>query len=184
LHKKTEELTITDALTELYNYRHFRNKLADELRRADRYRQRFSLLMMDLDHFKKINDALGHQTGNLVLREVSGIIKQCVRDVDFVARYGGEEFVVILPQTGDHDALVIAERIRSTIEKAFFSNAQGTRDVKITISIGCASYPDGVQSLEQLLDKADKALYKAKSDGRNRIVMNSESHQTTDSIVV
>jgi diguanylate cyclase (GGDEF)-like protein len=184
LHKKTEELTITDELTELYNYRHFRNKLADELRRADRYRQRFSLLMMDLDHFKKINDALGHQTGNFVLREVAGIIKQCVRDVDFVARYGGEEFVVILPQTGDHDALTIAERIRSSIEKAFFSNAQGTRDVKITISIGCSSYPDGVHTLEQLLEKVDKALYKAKSDGRNRIVMCSESHQTTDSIVV
>ena len=184
LHKKTEELTITDALTELFNYRHFRNKLADELRRADRYRQRFSLLMMDLDHFKKINDEFGHQTGNIVLREVSGIIRQCVRDVDFVARYGGEEFVVILPQTGDHDALTIAERIRSTIEKAYFSNAQGSRDLKITISIGCASYPDGVHTLEQLLDKADKALYKAKSEGRNRIIMNSSSHQTTDSIVV
>jgi diguanylate cyclase (GGDEF)-like protein len=184
LHKKTEELTITDALTELYNYRHFRNKLEDELKRADRYRQRFSLLMMDLDYFKKINDALGHQTGNMVLREVAGIIKQCVRDVDFVARYGGEEFVVILPQTGDHDALVIAERIRSTIEGSFFSNAQGTRDVKITISIGCASYPDGIRTLEQLLEKADKALYQAKSEGRNRIIMNSESHQTTDSLVV
>jgi diguanylate cyclase (GGDEF)-like protein len=169
LHKKTEELTITDELTELYNYRYFRNKLADELRRADRYRQRFSILMMDLDHFKKVNDAYGHLTGNVVLREISGVIKQCVRDVDIVARYGGEEFVVILPQTGDQDALAIAERIRSTIAKSFFSNARGQRDIQLTISIGVASYPDGVQTANGLMDKADSALYRAKSGGRNRI---------------
>ena len=171
LHKKTEELTITDALTELYNYRFFRNKLADELRRADRYRQRFSLLMMDLDHFKKVNDAFGHQTGNIVLREIANVIKLCVRDVDIVARYGGEEFAVILPQTGDQDALVIAERIRVATEKAFFSDAQGHRDLQITVSIGVASYPNGVHTLDQLLEKADKALYQAKADGRNRVHM-------------
>ena len=125
--------------------------------------------MMDLDHFKKINDAHGHQTGNIVLREISGIIKQCVRDVDIVARYGGEEFVVILPQTGDHDALVIAERIRSTVQKAFFSNSQGQRDIQMTISIGVASYPNGVKTLEQLIEKVDKALYKAKAGGRNMV---------------
>ena len=184
LHKKTEELTITDALTELYNYRHFRNKLTDELRRADRYRQRFSLLMMDLDHFKRINDVHGHQTGNIVLREVAGILKQCIRDVDFVARYGGEEFVVILPQTGDHDALAIAERIRNAVEKAIFSNAQGRRDIQMTISIGIASYPNGVHTLEQLLEKADKALYKAKSDGRNRICTGQDLEQSTDGVAV
>jgi len=171
LHKKTEELTITDALTELFNYRYFRNKLSDELRRADRYRQRFSLLMLDLDHFKKVNDAQGHQTGNIVLREISGIIKQCIRDVDIVARYGGEEFVVILPQTGDQDALSIAERIRSSVEKGYFSNAQGQRDIQITVSIGIATYPNGVHTLDQLLEKVDKALYKAKSEGRNRVEM-------------
>ncbi len=169
LHKKSEELTIMDELTELFNFRYFRNKLSDELRRADRYRQRFSILMMDLDHFKKINDVYGHQTGNIVLRELSGIIKQCVRDVDIVARYGGEEFVVILPQTGDNDAMIIAERIRSTVQNSFFSNAQGQRDIQMTISIGVASYPDGVKTLEQLIEKADKALYEAKSNGRNRV---------------
>jgi diguanylate cyclase (GGDEF)-like protein len=171
LHKKTEELTTVDALTELFNYRHFRNKLSEELRRADRYRQRFSLLMLDLDHFKKVNDAHGHQTGNIVLRELSNVIKQCVRDVDIVARYGGEEFVIILPQTGDQDALVIAERIRSSIEKAYFSNSQGQRDIQITTSIGIASYPNGVRTMNQLLEKADQALYKAKSGGRNRVEM-------------
>jgi diguanylate cyclase (GGDEF)-like protein len=184
LHKKTEELTITDALTELFNYRYFRNKLTDELRRADRYRQRFSLLMMDLDHFKKINDAYGHQTGNIVLREVGNVIKQCVRDVDIVARYGGEEFIVILPQTGDQDALIIAERIRSSIEKAFFANAQGQRDLQITISIGVASYPDGVHTLDQLLEKSDKALYQAKSDGRNRVHMADFTKKVTSNASV
>jgi diguanylate cyclase (GGDEF)-like protein len=178
LHKRTEELTITDALTELFNYRYFRNKLGDELRRADRYRQRFSLLMMDLDHFKKVNDVYGHQTGNIVLREVANVIRQCIRDVDIVARYGGEEFVVILPQTGDHDALTIAERMRSAIEKAYLPNAQGQRDVQITVSIGVASYPDGVHTLDQLLEKVDKALYQAKSDGRNRVHMAASTKKT------
>jgi diguanylate cyclase (GGDEF)-like protein len=169
LHKKAEELTILDELTELFNYRYFRIKLADELRRADRYRQRFSILMLDLDHFKKVNDEFGHQTGNIVLREISGIIKQCVRDVDIVARYGGEEFVVILPQTGDNDAMIIAERMRSTVQKTFFSNSQGQRDIQLTVSIGVASYPNGVKTLDQLIEKVDKAMYKAKTDGRNRV---------------
>jgi diguanylate cyclase (GGDEF)-like protein len=182
LHKKTEELTITDGLTELFNYRYFRNKLADELRRADRYRQRFSLLMMDLDHFKRINDEYGHQTGNIVLREIGGIIKQCIRDVDVVARYGGEEFVVILPQTGDNDALAIAERIRSTVENSYFSSAQGQRDIQLTVSIGAASYPDGVHTIEKLLEKVDKALYRAKAEGRNRIHMEDSSTSKAVSI--
>jgi diguanylate cyclase (GGDEF)-like protein len=184
LHKKTEELTITDGLTELFNYRYFRNKLSDEVRRADRYRQRFSLLMLDLDHFKNVNDQYGHQTGNIVLREVSGIIKQCLRDVDIVARYGGEEFVVILPQTGDNDALMIAERIRSSIEMAYFSNVQGQRDIQITISIGIASYPNGVHTAEQLLDKVDKALYDAKGDGRNKVHMSDMDKQKSITAVL
>lgn len=177
LHKKTEELTITDGLTELFNYRYFRSKLSDEVRRADRYRQRFSLLMLDLDHFKNVNDQYGHQTGNIVLREVSGIIKQCLRDVDIIARYGGEEFVVILPQTGDNDALMIAERIRTSIETAYFSNIQGQRDIQISISIGIASYPNGVHTAEQLLEKVDQALYDAKAEGRNKVHMSDMNLQ-------
>lgn len=184
LHKKTEELTITDALTELFNFRYFRGKLADELRRADRYRQRFSLLMMDLDHFKRINDAFGHQTGNIVLREVANVIKLCVRDVDIVARYGGEEFIVILPQTGDQDALIIAERIRSSVAKGYFGDSQGHRDLQITISIGVASYPNGVHTLEQLLEKVDKALYKAKADGRNRVYMSDTSRRNATNVSI
>ncbi len=169
LHKKTEELTITDALTELYNYRYFRNKLTDELRRADRYRQKLSILMLDLDHFKEVNDRYGHQTGNVTLREVSSIIRECVRDIDVVARYGGEEFVVILPQTHEEDAAIIGERIRETVEKNYFPNSSGQRDIQITISLGVATYPEGIHNLDQLIEKVDRALYRAKAEGRNRV---------------
>lgn len=182
LHKKTEELTIIDALTELYNFRYFRNKLADELRRADRYRQKLSVLMMDLDHFKEINDRFGHQTGNVILREVSAIIRHCVRDIDVVARYGGEEFVVILPQTDEGEASVIAERIRDSIEKFLFADSQGRREIRMTISIGIAMYPEGVHSLDQLLEKVDKALYKAKADGRNVVKIAEKSVKRTADI--
>ncbi|MEE9554470.1 MAG: sensor domain-containing diguanylate cyclase [candidate division Zixibacteria bacterium] len=179
LHKKTEELTIIDALTGLHNYRFFRYKLADELRRADRYRQKLSVLMMDLDHFKDINDRYGHQTGNAILREISGIIMHCVRDIDVVARYGGEEFVVILPQTEEEEAGVIAERIRDTIEKNEFADSQGQREIRITISIGITVYPEGVRTLNQLIEKVDKALYRAKADGRNVVRVAEKTKRRT-----
>lgn len=182
LHKKTEELTIIDALTELYNYRHFRNKLTDELRRADRYRQKLSILMLDLDHFKEVNDRHGHQTGNVILREVSSIMQQCVRDIDVVARYGGEEFVVILPQTHEEDAATIAERIRDTVEKNYFPNSNGQREIKITVSLGIATYPEGVHNLDQLLEKVDKALYQAKAEGRNRVCRAEKTKRRTAEI--
>lgn len=169
LHKKTQELTITDELTEQFNYRYFRNRLTDELRRADRYRQQLSVLMLDLDHFKKVNDRYGHQTGNIILKEVANIIKQCVRDVDVVARYGGEEFVVILPQTEEIEATVIAERIRDTVAKNNFVGSHGERNINVTVSIGGATYPDGVHTLEQLLEKVDQTMYRAKAEGRNLV---------------
>jgi diguanylate cyclase (GGDEF)-like protein len=184
LHKKTQELTITDELTDLYNFRYFKNRLSDELKRADRYRQRLSILMLDLDHFKTVNDQYGHQTGNVILREISDIIKQCVRDVDVVARYGGEEFTVILPQTDRDDAEVIAERIRETVAKNFFQNNRGRREIHITVSIGGCTYPDGIHTLEQLLEKADSALYRAKAEGRNIVYFaGREKKRSTEYIV-
>lgn len=179
LHKKTEELTIIDALTELYNYRYFRAKLTDELRRADRYRQKLSILMLDLDHFKEVNDRYGHQTGNVILREVSNIMEQCVRDIDVVARYGGEEFVVILPQTNAEDAAIIAERIRETVKKNCFPNSNGQREIRITVSLGVATYPEGIHNLDQLLEKVDRALYQAKADGRNRVCRAEKTKRRT-----
>jgi len=181
LYNKTQELTITDELTDLYNFRYFRSRLADELKRADRYRQKLSILMLDIDHFKNVNDQYGHQTGNVILREVSSIISQCVRDVDVVARYGGEEFTVILPQTDREDANVIAERIRETIAKNYFQNNQGRREIQITISIGACTYPDGTHTLEQLLEKVDSALYRAKAEGRNKVFFaGSEKKRSTE----
>lgn len=182
LHKKTEELTIIDALTELYNYRYFRSKLTDELRRADRYRQQLSILMLDLDHFKEVNDRYGHQTGNIILREVSRIMEQCVRDIDVVARYGGEEFVVILPQTDEEDATTIAERIRETVDKNYFPNSNGQREIQITVSLGIATYPEGIHNIEQLFEKVDRALYRAKAEGRNRVCKAEKTKRRTAEI--
>jgi diguanylate cyclase (GGDEF)-like protein len=184
LHKKTQELTITDELTDLYNFRYFKIRLADELKRADRYRQKLSILMLDLDHFKTVNDQYGHQTGNVILREISNIIKQCIRDVDVVARYGGEEFTVILPQTDREDAEVIAERIRESVAKNHFQNNRGRREIKITVSIGGCTYPDGIHTLEQLLEKADNALYRAKGEGRNFVFFaGRERKRSTEYII-
>jgi diguanylate cyclase (GGDEF)-like protein len=184
LHKKTQELTITDELTDLFNFRYFKTKLSDELKRADRYRQRLSILMLDIDHFKTVNDQYGHQTGNVILREISAIIRQCVRDVDVVARYGGEEFTVILPQTDREDAEIIAERIRESVAKNFFQNNRGRREIHITISVGGCTYPDGIHTLEQLLEKADSALYRAKAEGRNIVYFaGREKKRSTEYII-
>lgn len=178
LHMKMQELTIIDELTGLYNYRYFKIKLSDEVRRADRYNQPLSVLMIDVDHFKEINDSQGHQTGNIILQEIVSLIKNSVRDVDVVARYGGEEFVVLLPQTELKHAMTIAERMRRNVAKSYFTNFQGQRDIRATISIGVAMYPDGVSSTEQLLEKVDQAMYRAKRDGRNRVVTaKADKHQ-------
>ena len=132
LHKRTEELTIIDELTETFNYRYFVQKLQEEKRRALRYTVPLSLIMVDIDWFKKLNDSYGHEVGNIVLKDISSIIKRCVRDVDLFARYGGEEFAVILPQTGVGEAHRIGERIREQVEKAIavlraFISANHTR---------------------------------------------------------
>jgi diguanylate cyclase (GGDEF)-like protein len=169
MHKKMQDLTIIDELTGLFNYRYFRNKLSDEMRRAERYHQQMGLLMVDIDHFKHLNDTQGHQTGNIILQELASVLKQAVRDVDVVARYGGEEFMVILPQTDIDRAQKIAERIRSQVELAYFSNSQGQRYIKLTVSVGVVEYPNGALSTNQLLEKVDQAMYLAKKAGRNRI---------------
>jgi len=179
LHMKMQELTIIDELTGLYNYRHFRNKLTDEIRRADRYQQQLSILMIDVDHFKKLNDSQGHQTGNIILQEIATIIKHSVRDVDIVSRFGGEEFMVILPQTGLKESMIIAERMRTNAERAYFSNSQGRRDLRATVSIGVAIYPDGVISPGQLLEKVDEAMYMAKNNGRNRVCVVPSTRKET-----
>jgi len=169
LHQKTQELTIVDELTGLYNFRYFSNKLRAEIRRAERYRQSLSLIMVDIDWFKRCNDTYGHLFGNRVLQELAQRIKESVRDVDVVCRYGGEEFAVILPQTKKADAQTIGERIRHKVESAdFVSDAKDPR-VKITVSLGVASYPENGKTTKELIEKVDRALYLAKGRGKNLV---------------
>lgn len=168
LHNKTEELTVIDELTETYNYRYFIKKLEEENRRVQRYGHQLSIIMVDIDWFKKLNDSYGHEAGNLVLKRLSDFIKICIRDVDIFCRYGGEEFVVILPQTGQKEALQIAERIRSRVEHGDIS-IDVKQSVRITVSVGVSSFPDNGASQEDLVSIADKALYQAKGEGRNLV---------------
>jgi diguanylate cyclase (GGDEF)-like protein len=167
LHKRTEELTIIDDLTGAFNYRYFAQKLQEEKRRAARYSMPLSLIMVDIDWFKKLNDSYGHETGNFVLRQLSYIIKQCIRDVDIFVRYGGEEFAIILPQTPQNEALIIGERIRFQVEKEIFMTEKGR--IKITVSVGLSSFPENGKSEEELVSIADQALYHAKGEGRNLV---------------
>lgn len=168
LHHKTEGLTIIDELTQTYNYRYFVKKLDEEQRRALRYRLPLSLVMVDIDWFKKLNDTYGHESGNKVLSSLSSIIKGCIRDVDIFARYGGEEFVIILPQTPLSEATQIGERIRAQVEKAGFDHG-ADEPVHITVSVGISSFPENGKEHDELITLADQALYRAKDEGRNLV---------------
>ena len=168
LHKRAEELTVIDELTETYNYRYFVQKLQEEKKRAYRYNMPLSLIMVDIDWFKKINDSYGHEIGNIVLKELSDTIKSCIRDVDIFCRYGGEEFVVILPQTAQLEASRIGERIREKVEKMVIDSGKAG-SLKITVSVGVTSYPENGKSHEDLVSIADQALYRAKGSGKNLV---------------
>jgi diguanylate cyclase (GGDEF)-like protein len=169
LHQKTKELTIVDELTGMYNYRYFIKKLSQEIKRAERYKQHLSLLLIDIDWFKRCNDTHGHLFGNKVLRELAQRIKDSVRDVDVVSRYGGEEFAVILPQTNKKDAQTIGERIRHRVESTDFVVEEGGLLVKVTVSLGVATYPENGTTPEHLIEKVDQALYLAKGRGKNMV---------------
>jgi two-component system cell cycle response regulator len=165
--EKVEILAITDPLTELFNRRRCESVLESEFSRAQRYQSPFSCLMMDIDHFKKINDVYGHRTGDTVLKETAQIIKHTIREVDTPARWGGEEFIVLLPQILKENALHVASRLLGAFSTHSFS---GLPDQQVTISIGIAGMPDpSIDSGEKLIHAADIALYEAKRKGRNRI---------------
>lgn len=161
----------TDDLTALPNFRAFRERIDAELERADRYPGRFGVLVLDLDRFKKYNDAYGHLAGNDALRRVAQSIRETVRAVDFPARYGGEEFAVVLPQVDVESLSMIAERIRANIER-LPAPADGAT---VTVSIGAAIYPDDGNDREVLFRAADERLYEAKRAGRNRVVVSISS---------
>jgi diguanylate cyclase (GGDEF)-like protein len=165
-HARLYELAITDGLTKLFIHRYFQARLEEELVRARRYHTACSLILFDIDHFKIFNDTYGHQQGDIVLIEVAKLMKYTVRDtVDIPARYGGEEFVIILPETDAKGALLVAERLRKTIEAYDFPGQE--QSLKVTISLGIATFPDHASEKSVLIKKADIALYACKNKGRN-----------------
>lgn len=170
-----EKLSITDGLTGLFNHRHFQHSLREELKRAERFQTPLSLIMLDLDDFKVVNDTLGHPTGDKVLILLGEIIRASIREVDIPARYGGEEFSVILPQTGLDDAAAVAARIRESIENT--SRFQEIEPgLEITASLGLSAWPDPkIQTASDLVRMTDNALLKAKKLGKNRVVLGSSS---------
>ena len=166
--ERLEQLASTDALTGCLNRRALAEALERELDRARRYSLVLTILLVDIDHFKRINDTMGHLVGDAVLRQLGDLLRREVRSVDSVARYGGEEFVIVLPETGTHGALVFAERMRQRIERQPFG--EGGQLLRITVSIGVASFPDQrIVSPETFLALADTALYRAKAEGRNLV---------------
>ncbi len=167
-HEEIEKLAITDGLTGLFNHRHFQERLKQEFHRLGRFPEPISLLIIDIDHFKEINDTYGHPVGDSVLKDVSDIIKKTIRNIDVPARYGGEEFAVILIGTNARGALKMAERLRKAVMKKVFSAER--KDFQITVSIGLSTRRDTIRNKEEFIEEADKALYHAKKTGRNRSV--------------
>ncbi len=166
---KLVEINMRDGLTGIYNRRFLEIKLKDEFNRYKRYGGVFSIIMFDIDYFKKVNDTYGHQCGDFILKSVSSRASSLIRNVDYLARYGGEEFCCVLPETGIHAALAVAERFRTAIlqqENNFDNNV-----IKVTISLGVAEFQKDMESDSTLLKKADEALYKAKKEGRNMVVV-------------
>jgi len=173
-YKMSEDLrkiSITDSLTDLYNRRFFQDRINEEIERSRRHGLPVSLIMLDIDNFKQYNDTYGHLAGDEALRLTAATIKNSVRNIDRVARYGGEEFAVILPMTEITAARDIAERIRSGVAGRYFPDDALRVTVKLTASLGIASFPQHADNLFDLVGNADKALYIAKVNGKNRVAV-------------
>ena len=167
-HENLMSSALRDGLTKLFNKRYFLERLDSELKFAQRHETSVALLMLDLDHFKKINDTYGHLAGDTTLTTIASVLLKAVRNEDVVARFGGEELAIILRATGIDGAHMMAERLRKLVENTYIP-IEG-KDVKATVSIGIAGYPSTpCKTLEELVDCADQALYRAKNAGRNRV---------------
>jgi len=171
-------LSQTDGLTRLFNRRYFNDVIETEFARIKRYAGRMGCLMIDIDHFKNVNDNFGHFVGDQVLKQLAKIMQKNLRTIDIPARYGGEEFVLILPETGEEGVEVVGEKILLAVESHNFAsetNPEVPFPERLTVSIGGSHYPhDDIVSAESLLDNADQALYRAKRGGRNRLVLSWE----------
>jgi diguanylate cyclase (GGDEF)-like protein len=171
LYEKTKTLSATDELTGLSNRRQFQEYLLRELAQSRRHHNSFSILMIDIDHFKLYNDFHGHLKGDIVLKKVASMLLQNTRGVDLVARFGGEEFVMLLPKSDKKSSLAVAEKLRLCIEKEYFSGAENSQPgQRLTISIGVSHFPGDSSDVYDLMNLADTALYEAKKRGRNKCV--------------
>src|SRR5882672_2352024 len=168
LFQGVEELSITDGLTGLYLLRYFRQRLKEEFYRAERTHGQLSLMILDIDHFKRINDTYGHQAGDTILTTVAERVLANARKIDLTARYGGDEFVILLPDTNAEEALLLADRLHQAVSNEPVS-LTNKNSIHLTVSIGVATYPTHAASIEELIKRADEALYWIKSHGRNRI---------------
>jgi diguanylate cyclase (GGDEF)-like protein len=169
LHREAEHLSITDGLTGVWNRRYLQLTLAKEIDRAQRFGRPLSILMVDIDHFKVVNDEHGHPRGDEVLVELTRRILSEIRSqIDFLTRYGGEEFLIVLPETPAQGAVVVAEKVRRVIAEAPFLS-DGGAPVSLTVSIGAATYPDDGDGSADLVASADSAMYRAKAAGRGRV---------------
>ncbi len=169
--RELEELAHTDALTSILNRGGLIKSLTNEMDRAVRYKHPLSIMMTDIDHFKRVNDEYGHLRGDSVIKEVADILSEASRKSDSVGRYGGEEFMLLMPETDIQKAKVVAERIRIDVENHRFCEDEGL-DISVTCSIGLTEFESN-QSLSSLLETVDEMLYKAKDSGRNKIIINT-----------
>jgi len=167
LYRRLQELSIYDPLIGIFNRRYFNMRYREEFERAQRLELDLSFLMIDIDHFKDINDTYGHLVGDVVLRAVAKLIRKNLREMDFVARFGGEEFSVILPETDKAGAIMVADRISSRVSREHIYAFDEI--LAVTVSVGVASFPYNALHYDVLIEIADKALYKAKLSGRNRV---------------
>jgi len=167
---KLSSLAITDGLTGLYNQFYIKERLQEEIYRSERYKHILSLLMIDLEDFKSLNDKYGHIVGDRILKSFSNLIRETVRPSDIPSRYGGEEFLVVLPETTCENAVIVAERIRQKIGGYPFEiSCLKEKNPPFTVSIGVCAFPGRGRTVEELITLADTALYQAKKDGKNRV---------------
>ncbi len=169
LFQETKRLSVTDGLTGLYNSRYFYKFLDLEISRTKRYGSSFSLMLFDIDNFKRLNDTYGHQAGDEVLQELARIFKSVSRETDIVVRYGGEEFVIILPNTAEEEAIALADRVLHAVQETRIAISAAEK-VSITVSGGVASFPQNASTAKGLLNAADSAMYAAKTAGKNTII--------------
>jgi diguanylate cyclase len=165
--QKLHELNMKDGLTGVYNRRFFEEKIVEEVARHRRYGGEFSVIMLDIDHFKRVNDDYGHQCGDYILKAVSSRIASMIRNVDYIARYGGEEFCCLLPQTPLKFAAMVADRFRIVVMEQ--DQLYDDKIIKVSISLGVSALRDDISTADALIKSADEALYRAKDGGRNRV---------------